>query len=224
MKPDKVLVACPKCGHTQLEPRAAYSTNCKQCREYFRVQDVLRPAAPPPEPPREGRHILCFKCGKELIVPLIAQSAMCKHCGSHVDLHDYIIHQAIAKNFKTKGRLVVEDDGYLFNTDTIAGEVIIKGKFLGKLTAETSLEIRPAAEFKGTFQAARLILPAGTCHRWPDTLNVVSAEIGGELIANVRADKTVVLKSTARYFGQMSAGGLVVESGAVFVGTATIGV
>src|SRR6185436_1184687 len=47
MKPDKVLVVCPQCGHNQQEPAAAYSSNCKKCRHYFRLEDVLRPAAKP---------------------------------------------------------------------------------------------------------------------------------------------------------------------------------
>src|SRR5262245_63451990 len=47
MKQDKVLVVCPQCGHTQHEPAAAYSSNCKKCRHYFRLEDVLRPAAKP---------------------------------------------------------------------------------------------------------------------------------------------------------------------------------
>ena len=45
MKADKVLVACPKCGHTQHEPASAYSSVCKKCRQYFRLEEVLRASA-----------------------------------------------------------------------------------------------------------------------------------------------------------------------------------
>ena len=43
-KQDKVLVACPHCGHQQGEPRTAFSTVCKKCGGHFHVQEVLKPA------------------------------------------------------------------------------------------------------------------------------------------------------------------------------------
>ena len=36
---------------------------------------------------------------------------MCRHCSHYVDLHDYRITHPLAKNFKTKGALVVELKG-----------------------------------------------------------------------------------------------------------------
>jgi cytoskeletal protein CcmA (bactofilin family)/DNA-directed RNA polymerase subunit RPC12/RpoP len=223
MKPQQVAVTCPACGHTQLEPALAYSTVCKQCRAHFRVQDVLRPAARPPPPLRDVKRVACFKCAAGLEVPAAAQSTMCKHCGSHVDLRDYQITSAVSKNFKTKGRFVIEAGGYLFNSETIAGEVVLKGRFLGRLVAEQSLEVHSSAELKGRFQAEKLIVPAGQRFRWPEPIALGSAEILGEVAASLHAAATVALKSTARFFGDIVAGGLVVEEGAVLVGSMTIG-
>ena len=146
---------------------------------------------------------------------------MCKRCSTHVDLRDYTITNATSKNFKTKGRFVIQEGAYLFNTDTTAHEVVLKGRFLGKLTAE-KLEIYNTAEIKGSFTANMLIIPAGQRFRWQDALQLGGADIAGELVANVRAKQTVTLRSTARFFGDVEAGGLVVEPGAVFVGQATI--
>ncbi len=229
MKPDKVIVACPKCGHAQPEPSSAYSTVCKKCRQHFRLQEVLHTAAVPvlalnqPLLKGEVKFITCFKCSTELEVPVTAQSTMCKRCSSHVDLRDYHITNAVSKNFTTKGRFVIEESGYLFNTETTASEVVIKGKFLGKLTAEQSLEIHSSGEIKGSFKAARLIIPAGQRFRWLAPMVLESAEISGELVANLQVEATLTLKSTARFFGDVRAGGLVVEEGAVFVGDAQIG-
>lgn len=225
MKHDKVLVACPKCGHRQPEPRRAFSTVCKKCNQHFRVQEVLQPAAKVEveELRRNYKEITCFNCGTELEVALTAQSTMCKRCSSHVDLRDYKITSAVSKNFKTKGSFVIEEGGFLFNTETIAGDVIIKGRLLGKLIAERSLEIHPTAEIKGTFKTAHLIIPTGSRFRWPETIGVVGAEIAGEWVANLQATGTVVLKAAARFFGDVQAGNLVVESGAVLVGDAKIG-
>jgi len=222
-KQDKVLVACPHCGHQQPEPRAAFSTNCKKCGEHFHVQEALKPVPKTPARALNLRRIICFECGADLDVPASAESTMCKRCSRYLDLHDYRITTAIAKNFKTKGAFTVELKGYVFNTETIGGDVVIKGKFHGKLTAERSLTIYSTAEIKGSLTAALLVIPAENHFRWPDVIQAGSAEIAGELAANVHATGTVTLKSTARLFGSLDAANLVVEVGAVIVGKMNIG-
>lgn len=223
MKADKVLLTCPKCGHRQPEPPAAYSTVCKKCSQYFRVHDALHPVIKVEEIPKDRKQVACFKCGEALSVAPTAQSTMCKKCSSHVDLRDYQVTNAASKNFKTKGRFVIEENGFLFNTESIVGEAILKGRLLGKLTAERSLAIYTSAEIKGSFKTALLIIPPGNRFRWSETIHLFGAEIAGELVANLQAQGTIVLKSNARFFGNMQAGRLVMEEGAVFVGMAKIG-
>jgi cytoskeletal protein CcmA (bactofilin family) len=225
-KQDKVRLTCPHCGHQQLEPRTAYSTVCKKCGQHLRVQDVLKPARKAAEPPAElvveQRRISCFDCGAELEVPISAESTMCKKCSRYVDLKDYQINSAVSKNFKTKGSFVVDLKGYVFNTEAVVGEAVIKGRFLGKLAAD-ALTIYSTAEIKGTFVTSRLIVPAANHFRWKDPIRVVSGEIAGELVAQVHAKGTLVLKSTARMFGDVSAKSIVVEEGAVVVGNLRVG-
>ncbi len=222
-KQDKVLLACPHCGHQQAEPRAAFSTICKKCGQHLRVQEILRP--PPKTPARAPRqkHITCFECGAELDIPASAESTMCKRCSQYVDLHDYRITSALAKNFKTKGAFTVEPKGYVFNTESIVGDAVIRGKFHGKLAALGSLTIYSTADIKGSLTAEHLIIPAENHFRWPDPIKVGSAEIAGELAANLRAQDTVTLKSTARFFGNVDAKNLIIEDGAVVVGKMQIG-
>jgi cytoskeletal protein CcmA (bactofilin family)/ribosomal protein S27E len=222
-KLDQVPVACPHCGHQQPESRSAFSTNCKKCGRHFHVQEALKPAQKIQKRALDLRRINCFECGAELDVPASAESTMCKRCGRYLDLHDYHITNAVSKNFKTKGSFVVEPKGYVFNTETIAGEVVIKGKFHGKLDAERSLTIYSTAEFKGSFSAAHLIIPAENHFRWPEIVKIGSAEIAGELSASLHATGTVTLKSTARFFGNLDAANLVIEAGAVVVGKMNIG-
>src|SRR5205809_2975071 len=202
-KQDKVLVACPHCGHEQPEPRTAFSTVCKNCRKHFHVQEILnlKPARKTAErAPAARRRITCFDCGAELEVALSAESTMCKRCSSYVDLKDYRITNAVSKNFKTKGAFLLETKGYVFNTEAIVGDAVIKGRFLGKLVAEGSLTIYSTAEFKGSFKTARLIIPAQNHFRWKESIKVGSAEIAGELAANLHARGTITLKATARLF------------------------
>jgi cytoskeletal protein CcmA (bactofilin family)/predicted RNA-binding Zn-ribbon protein involved in translation (DUF1610 family) len=221
--PERVSVTCPKCGHSQLESPAAYSTICKGCRQHFRVQEALHPAAKPLEPLIEQKLVRCFQCGAELAVPRAAASTMCKRCGSHVDLSDYRITQTVSKNFRTHGRLLVEEKGYVLNADALVGDAVIKGRFIGKLVAAGTLEINSSANIKGSFTAARLVIPAGQHFRWLEPVRVEAADIGGELVATLEAAGTVRLRSTARFFGAVQAPNLIVESGAVFVGTARVG-
>jgi cytoskeletal protein CcmA (bactofilin family)/ribosomal protein S27E len=217
-KQDKVLLSCPHCGHQQAEPRAAFSTICRKCGQHLRVQKILHP--PPKAPARAPRqkHITCFECGAELVIPASAESTMCKRCSQYVDLHDYRITSALAKNFKTKGAFTVELKGYVFNTESIVGDAVIRGKFHGKLVALGSLTIYSTADIKGSLTAEHLVIPAENYFRWPDPIQVGSAEIAGELVASLRAQGAVVVKSTARFFGNVNAGNLVVEDGAVVVG------
>jgi len=222
-KQDKVLVVCPHCGHQQAEPRTAFSTVCKKCRGHFHVQEVLKPAQKPVERPPDRRRVTCFECGTELEVPPSAESTMCKRCSHYVDLKNYHITNTVSKNFKTKGAFLVDLKGYVFNTEAIVGDAVIKGRFLGKLLVERSLAIYSTAEIKGSFQAGRLVIPAENHFRWKEPIHVATAEIAGELTNDLRADGTIVLRSTARMFGDLRAGDLVIEAGAVVVGNMRIG-
>jgi cytoskeletal protein CcmA (bactofilin family)/DNA-directed RNA polymerase subunit RPC12/RpoP len=221
-KKDTVQVTCPRCGYSQPEPRLAYSTICKNCQQHFRIQEATRPAAKPAKLVVEQRRLRCFQCGTELEAPKAAASTMCKRCSAYVDLSDYRINETVAKNFRTHGWLVIEEKGYLLNTDSFAAEAVIKGRIIGKVATQGSLEIHSTAQIKGSFTAGRLIIPSGHHFRWPEMVRCGGAEIAGELVANLNASGTVVLKSTARMFGDVAAGHLVVESGAVFVGQARI--
>jgi cytoskeletal protein CcmA (bactofilin family) len=218
-----VSVACPKCGHTQAEPQTAYSTICKQCREHFRVQEALHPEPKAAEKVIERKSIQCLQCGAELEVPVAATSSMCKKCGSYIDLSDYHIRQTVSRNFRTCGRFVLEEKGYVLNADVLAGDAVIKGRFIGKLVAQRTLEIHSSANIKGSLTGGCLVVPAKHHFRWPEWLRCGGADIAGELVGDVRAPGTVWLRATGRFFGNVEAGNLVVESGAVFVGAARVG-
>ena len=222
-KKDTITVACPRCGYTQPEPRSAYSTICKNCRQNFRLEEALHPAIKVTKPVIEQRRIRCFQCHSELEAPKAAASTMCKRCSSYVDLSDYRITQTVAKSYRTHGWLVIEEKGYLLNTDSWAAEAVVKGRLIGKLTTQGTLEIHSTARIQGSVTAGQLVIPPGNHFRWPEPLRVGAAEIAGELVSNLSSAGQVLLKSTARLFGNIEAANLVVESGAVFVGAARIG-
>src|SRR5205814_9184965 len=175
-------------------------------------------------PAPERRRIACFDCGTEFDVAVSAQSTMCKKCSRHIDLLDHSISTAVSRNFRTHGTFVIQPRGYVFNCEAIVGDAVIRGRFLGKLVASRSLTIYSSAEIKGSFSAGCLIIPAQNLFRWKEQIKVGSAEIAGELLADLRAEHAVVIKSTGRLFGQMDANSLVVEEGGVLVGEIRIGV
>jgi cytoskeletal protein CcmA (bactofilin family) len=220
---DEVQVICTRCGHPQPVPPTAFSTVCKKCGQHLRVQELLHPRPPAAEPVLARKRVTCFDCGTELEVAASAESTMCKRCSSYVDMHDYHISSAVSKNFKTKGVFVVEPKGYVFNTEALVGDAILKGRFLGKLAAERSLTIYSSAEIKGSFKAGRLIIPAANHFRWHEPVKAASADIAGELAADLQVTGAFVLRSGARFFGNARAGDLIVEDGAVVVGNLRIG-
>lgn len=220
---DKALVVCPHCGHEQSEPRVAVSSNCRQCGQYLHVQELLHPTRKAVAKAPEQKRVTCFDCGTELDVSAAAKSAMCKRCSSYLDLQDYTINNAVSKNFKTKGRFVVEPKGFVFNTDVVAREIVVKGQVIGKLAAEQSLTVHSTADIKGTFRTPLLVVPAENCFHWKDPLRVGAVEIIGELVSDIQAETTVILRATGRLFGNVQARDLVVEEGAVLVGQTKIG-
>jgi len=222
-KQDRVLVVCPRCGHQQEEPRTAISSNCRKCGEHLRVQEILHPTPKASASGPERKHITCFECGADLEVPVSAESTMCKKCSRYIDMKNYVINSAVSKNFKTKGSFVIEPKGYVFNTEAIVKEAVIKGRFLGKLFAEQSLTIYSSAEIKGSFTTARLVIPAANHFRWAEKLKIASAEIAGELAADLLVTDRVILRATAKLFGDLEAADLVVEEGAVVVGRVRVG-
>jgi cytoskeletal protein CcmA (bactofilin family)/ribosomal protein S27E len=223
MKPEKINVACPHCGHVQLEPRDGYSTVCKQCQRHFRLEDVLHPKTGPADKPHNTRQVTCFQCATVLDVSTQAESTMCKRCSTHIDLRNYTINQAVSKNFRTHGSFEVGDKGYVFNTEVEAGDAVIRGRFLGKIHAHRTLTIYAPEQFKGSFKAGLLIIPEGVKLLWPKPLEVQSAYIAGELVASVRIPGTVELKATGLLFGDVEAANLLVEDGGVLVGHVKIG-
>jgi cytoskeletal protein CcmA (bactofilin family) len=187
------------------------------------VQDALRPAAKAARLVIEQRRVRCFQCGIEMDAPKAAASTMCKRCSGYIDLSDYRITQTVSKNFRTHGWLVVEEKGFVLNTEALVGEAVIKGRLIGKLESLNTLEIHSTANIKGTLTAGRLVIPPGSSFRWKDVLKVGAAEIDGTLVASLDAAGTVLLRSAARLFGNVQASNLVVEAGAVLVGACKVG-
>ena len=216
LNPQIVHVTCPKCGQTQREDFAAPSVVCVRCGHGYGLLQGSKPAI-------DFRFVNCFHCGLRLEVSTTAVSTICKQCSTHLDLCDYHVSSIVLRSFKTAGRLVIEKTGYVHDTAAVVGDAVIKGKFRGNLVADRSLTICSTAEIYGTIKAARLVIPLSTRFRWHKPLRVKTAEIYGELTARLYAEEIVLLASTARFFGNLHAGSLEVQAGALLNGSAKVG-
>jgi cytoskeletal protein CcmA (bactofilin family) len=137
---------------------------------------------------------------------------MCKRCSSYIDLQDYTVNQAVSKNFRTKGRFIIEPKGYVFNTTVVAGDVVIKGRLIGKVIAERSLTIYSTAEIKGAFQTALLVIPENNCFHCREPLHLGGGDVQGELVGASGGCHGFV-RSKGRLFGNVQAQNLVVKPG-----------
>jgi len=63
--------------------------------------------------------------------------------------------------------------------------------------------------------AARLVVPAANLFRWKGEIKVGSADIEGELIADLCVERLIRVGSTGRLSGTVKATSLVAEQGAV---------
>jgi cytoskeletal protein CcmA (bactofilin family) len=221
-KPEKAVLTCPQCGAQQWVAPAAFSAVCKQCGQYLRVQELLKPSPKAPAPAPAQKRIVCFDCQAEFEVPASAQSTMCKKCSCYIDLHDYSITNAVSKNFKTRGSFVIQPSGYVFNSETVATDAAIKGRFIGKLIVERSLTLYASAKIKGPLHAAHLIIPAANQIHWEGKLEVGSAEINGELAADLHA-KAVHVQTSGALTGTLTAASLIIDAGAAVKIAARIG-
>jgi cytoskeletal protein CcmA (bactofilin family) len=212
----KVRVTCPHCGHSEREDAASPFVVCGRCGQDYGLFQGRKP-------PVEVRPVTCVHCGAVLEVATAALSTICRQCSAHLDLCDYHVASIAFKSFKTTGRLIIEESGYVHDTGAVVGEAIIKGKFRGNLTAARSLTVHPTGQLMGTIRTARLIIPQRTRFVWPEEIRVREADIYGEVEAKLCAEDRVLLASSARFFGELQATRLIVEDGAVFVGTTRVG-
>jgi cytoskeletal protein CcmA (bactofilin family) len=205
-------VSCPTCGGNH-----EGSAECLFALDE-RFGDRWRAGLVSGWQPRQ-ESVACFDCGTHLNVAVGAQSTMCKKCSSYIDLCDYNVEATVYKRFRTAGCLTVAERAAVHDTDALVGDAILKGRFIGKLKVQGSLTLYSTAQIKGKFKADKLVIPAGELIRWPGTLEVGSADVSGEVVGDLRAAASIVLRPTARLFGNIRALHLVVERGAVFVGS-----
>ena len=208
---------CPHCGSPQKAPPTAFSTVCKDCGAHIKVQDILKPKASRAVAVVERRGITCPDCSR---------TRGAGECGiDDVQAVQQSHRSAGLSNLERCVEKLPDERQIRHRTERICvqhgsecGRRGDQRPLFGQADRGANLDDLSSAEIKGTFTAGLLIIPAQNQFRWPQTLTVGSAEIAGELVADLIATNTVTLKSTGHMFGNAQARNLVVEPGAVLVG------
>jgi hypothetical protein len=224
MKAQKVVVACPACGHQQPEPITAYSTVCKKCRKHYRVQEAT-PSRRRPSCPRRATLAASsvLTAARNSMCPLRRNRRCARSAAATSTCAITRFTNATSKNFKTRGRFVIEEGAYLFNTDTTANEVVLKGRFLGKLTAEKSLGGLQHFRTEGNLHlrtCLSFLRVIGFAGRMPfNSAALTSPANWWQTFARNRRSRSAQRRAS---LAMLKPRGLVIEPGAVFVGQAKI--
>ena len=113
------------------------------------------------EPGASIKKVRCTYCDGTIDVALRAMSIFCPHCKKRLILEDYKIDSYYAvREFATCGDVVVEKKGHVV-APIKAGNLTVKGKVQGRVTARGRVEIRKAGSFKGDIEAPSLIVENG---------------------------------------------------------------
>jgi len=113
------------------------------------------------EPGAAMKRVFCTHCGQVMDVAVRAMSVFCRHCNKRLILEDFKIDSYYAvRDFATCGDVVIEKKGHVV-APIKAGNLTVKGKVQGHVTARGQVEIKKTGWFKGDLEAPCLVVENG---------------------------------------------------------------
>ncbi|MCF7790616.1 MAG: polymer-forming cytoskeletal protein [Victivallales bacterium] len=109
----------------------------------------------------EKRKLFCYKCGKEIIADKNAQAVICKYCYQRNDLSDHKLKTIFGAVIQTHGQLYLQKKGIIATSTIQVGNAVIRGKVIGDITAQGSVEILKKGEVRGNITCRSLIVRKG---------------------------------------------------------------
>ncbi len=107
------------------------------------------------------KHVICTNCEQGSEVARRAMSVFCPHCKKRLILEDYKIRSYYAvREFSTCGDIVVERGGHVVAPIKV-GNLTVKGKVQGRVTARGRVNICKTGWFKGELNAPILCVEGG---------------------------------------------------------------
>ena len=113
------------------------------------------------EPGAAVKRVFCTHCARVMDVAVRAMSVFCPHCKKRLILEDFKIDSYYAvREFSTCGDVVIEKKGHVV-APIKAGNLTVKGKVQGRVTARGQVEIKKTGWFKGDLDAPCLLVENG---------------------------------------------------------------
>ena len=107
------------------------------------------------------KEVICTSCGQCTDVARRAMSVFCPHCKQRLVLEDFKIRSYYAvRDFSTCGDIVVERKGHVVAPIKV-GNLTVKGKIQGSVTARGTVNIRKTGSVKGDLEAPSLLIEGG---------------------------------------------------------------
>lgn len=107
------------------------------------------------------KEVICTHCERPCEVARRAMSVFCPHCKKRLILEDFQITSYYGvRDFSTCGDIVVERGGYVAAPIKV-GDLTVKGKVQGHVTARGKVSIYKTGWFKGEIEAPRLHVECG---------------------------------------------------------------
>lgn len=108
-----------------------------------------------------GKIVVCTHCSQPTEVGKKAMSIFCPHCKKRLILEDFKIQSYYAvRDFATCGDIVVEKSGHVVAPIKV-GNLTVKGKVQGRVTARGHVTIHKTGWLKGDIEAPVLHIENG---------------------------------------------------------------
>jgi len=200
-KPQLQEVTCPHCQATQMEPEGAISTNCRACRQYFKLGGTKGPRTV--RTPKANREVFCVKCGAPNLVASAALSTQCIKCSHYLELGDKIV-----KGVK-EGKLYAYDDvifaeGCFFKGMEATGRKLeVRGKVFSKLRATEEILVVEGGQVSGELHSLVVRIERGAKVK-VQTLECARLLVSGEVeISGTLTATEIVLSDGATFSGRL---------------------
>jgi len=178
----KIEVACPECGHPQMESEKFISTVCRKCGHYFKSprasltdkRKIRRTVV-------RKKELTCADCGEVQEVAEEAQSSTCLQCGRHLEMGHREISGEHLGNISLEGELKIGPKGNFGGARALAARIVLQGRASGYLEAPEWLRVEGQAKLRTGASGGRLEIRPGALMETLEPIQFQCAEIEGEL-------------------------------------------
>ena len=156
----------------------------------------------------------CFDCRRRFTVPEGAKSTTCPQCGSHLRLGNLSVDRLWHEPVRTGGDVEVLPTGDIRTTRVQCSNLTVRGRFSGMLHASGTATFATDAPVFGEVHCVHLVVPRAFHVRFANRVYCDSAEIHGDVTADICCRGQLWITKGASVTGAVLAGRLKLDGGA----------